>query len=52
MQVLILDSHDSHNFVELIKTTIENQIEKCNCQLTQATGFKPFKEFYNGEARK
>lgn len=26
-QVLILDGHDSHNFVELIETAIENQIE-------------------------
>jgi len=26
-QILILDGHDSHNFVELISTSIENQVE-------------------------
>jgi len=53
-QVLILDGHDSHNFVELIELAIQNRIEIVELpahtsnwlQPCDRTIFKPFKEFY------
>src|SRR6218665_3603950 len=59
-QVLILDGHDSHKFVELIETAIENQIEIVELpahtsnwlQPCDRTIFKPLiKDSYNSEAQ-
>ena len=55
-QILILDGHDSHNFIELISSAIENQIEIVELpahtshwlQPCDRTLFKPLKDAYNG----
>ena len=54
-QILILDGHDSHNFVEFIELAQENQIEIVELpahtshwlQPCDRTLFKPFKDAYN-----
>ena len=54
-QVLILDGHDSHNFVELLEVALANQIEIVELpahtsnwlQPCDRTVFKPFKDVYN-----
>lgn len=54
-QVLILDGHDSHNFVELIEVAMENGIEIVELpahtshwlQPCDRTVFKPLKNAYN-----
>ena len=54
-QVLILDGHDSHNFVELIELAISNRIEIVELpahtsnwlQPCDRTVFKPLKDAYN-----
>jgi len=54
-QVLILDGHDSHNFVELLEVAMANQIEIVELpahtsnwlQPCDRTVFKPFKDAYN-----
>nr|XP_012562493.2 uncharacterized protein LOC105847450 [Hydra vulgaris] len=58
-QVLILDGHDSHNFVELIDMAIQNRIEIVELpahtsnwlQPCVRTVFKPFKVSYNKAAQ-
>lgn len=54
-QILILDGHDSHNFVELIEIAKENRIEIVELpahtshwlQPCDRTVFKPVKDAYN-----
>ena len=55
-QVLIVDGHDSHNFVELISVATENEIQIIELpahtshwlQPCDRTVFKPLKDAYNG----
>jgi len=54
-QILVLDGHDSHNFVELIEVAMANQIEILELpahtsdwlQPCDRTVSKPFKDAYN-----
>jgi len=54
-QILVLDGHDSHSFVELIEVAMANQIEIVELpahtsnwlQPCDRTVFKPFKDAYN-----
>lgn len=57
--MLILDGHDSHNFLELIDLAIANDIHMVELpahtshwlQPSDRTVFKPLKEFYSREAQ-
>jgi len=59
-QVLILDGHDSHNFVELIQLALDNNIEIVELpahtshwlQPCDRTVFKPLKDAYADECQK
>jgi hypothetical protein len=58
-QVLVLDGHDSHNFLEMIELARENQIEIVELpshtsnwlQPCDRTLFKPLKDYYREEAQ-